>query len=66
LGFKIDFISNNSQAAQQARSQMGTRKYFNLVIQDTLQEQQNGKIGERDNVVSLRDYMQVKIKNTVY
>jgi hypothetical protein len=40
---------------------MGNRKYFNLVIRDTLQEEQNGKVGDKDNIVSLRDYMQVRI-----
>lgn len=38
---------------------MGTRKFYEVMIVDALQERSKDKIANRDNVVSLRDFMQV-------
>lgn len=48
------------KAAQEACSQMGTRKFYDMMISDALQEQmRGGKVVHPDHVFSLRDYMQV-------
>jgi hypothetical protein len=39
---------------------MGNKKYYNLMILDTLQSQANKKVTEEIDIVSMRDYMQVK------
>jgi hypothetical protein len=38
---------------------MGNKKYYSLMILDTLQTQANKKVTEESDIVSMRDYMQV-------
>lgn len=53
---KTEFVL---QAAQAACSQMGNRKFYDLMIFDTLQQETRGKVTDPNYVFSLRDYMQV-------
>jgi hypothetical protein len=48
-----------SQAAQEACSQMGNRKYYDLIILDKLREKNKGKVVDPEDIISLKDYMQV-------
>ena len=54
-------IKNFIKAAQEACSQMGSRKYYDLMIFDSLQQQTRGKIADPESIVCLRDFMQVRI-----
>ncbi len=42
---------------------MGNKKFYDLMILDTLQGPSNKKILDENDVVSIRDYMQVLKKN---
>lgn len=52
-----DVIKSN--AAREACNQMGSRQYFNLMILDNLQAKSKNKITEKENIISIRDFMQV-------
>lgn len=53
-----NMIKPNSIAAKEACNQMGNRKYFNIMITDTLQQQDKTNITHPDHVVSLKEHMQ--------
>lgn len=54
--------SLKSKAAREACNQMGSRQYFNLMILDTLQAKSKNKITDKENVISIRDFMQVSVE----
>lgn len=53
-----EMIKPASSAAQEACNQMGNKKYYNLMILDSLQHVSNRRISEKSDIVSMRDYMQ--------
>lgn len=48
------------KAAQEARNQMGNKKYYNIMILDSLQSVSNKRISDKEEITSIRDYMQVR------
>ena len=38
---------------------MGNKQFYNLLILDSLQTSSKNKVTEQENVVSIRDFMQV-------
>ena len=39
---------------------MGNKKYYNLMILDSLQSVSNKRICDKEEITSIRDYMQVR------
>ena len=50
------------KAAQEACNQMGNKKYYSLMILDSLQSVSNKRISDKSEITSIRDYMQVRPK----